>query len=563
MAPRPAATGRAPGAGGEVAAAVPFAWSAWVGAAFGALYLALAPAVTGPKDAAEFTLVLALNGVPHPTGYPLYVLLGHPFVLLLHALGASWAYASNAWSAVGGAVAIALLHALALRLIPARAALGRVGRFALACVPVAILGVNPVWLLDAIFAETYTWHLAWMCGTGIAMLGLMRSWEARSSAADREGAGAKRLARAALLWGLLCGVGLAHHRTALIPVAVFSAGVGFALLRSRRARPALLVPALAGLLLPQLAYGFVAWRAFHPAPYQWAPLEPSWQSAIEHVFGSAYGDLLGTFAPDAVQRALLADHAFPVLFPALALIALACLFARGAERLALATLAATAVAQTLYAFNYGVRDPSCYFEPPMALALLGVPVVGAMALARGGAPAPRALAVAAAVAALAGFAALGVRGLALGQSIRAGAIETDRRMRATWDRIPPGPGFVLWDHDMASTFQVYQRLEGRRPELMAANPATLSWPAPRRAFRERFGFDPLAGLEPLTAARALEIPSNINRQTPLPVAIFDLHGQQVVTLPKPAAAGTPGDVVMAAEALAPPAPARTAPASRP
>src|SRR6516162_1282939 len=99
-------------------------WSVLVGALFGALDLALAPPVSGPKDAAEFTLVLAFGGVAHPTGYPLYVLLGHPFVQALHAAGASWAYAANAWSAVGGGVAAGLLHALAARLVPPRAAPG-------------------------------------------------------------------------------------------------------------------------------------------------------------------------------------------------------------------------------------------------------------------------------------------------------------------------------------------------------------------------------------------------------------------------------------------------------
>ena len=62
---------------------MPWAWSAAVGAALGALYLVLAPPVTGPKDCGEFTLVLTFGGAAHPTGYPVYVVLGHLFV---HAL---------------------------------------------------------------------------------------------------------------------------------------------------------------------------------------------------------------------------------------------------------------------------------------------------------------------------------------------------------------------------------------------------------------------------------------------------------------------------------------------
>ena len=72
--------------------------SALVGGLFGALYLVLAPPVTGPKDAAEFTVVLATGGAAHPTGYPLYVMVGHLFVVALHAAGASWA----SWRRRGG-----------------------------------------------------------------------------------------------------------------------------------------------------------------------------------------------------------------------------------------------------------------------------------------------------------------------------------------------------------------------------------------------------------------------------------------------------------------------------
>src|SRR5690349_15544120 len=47
-----------------------------------ALYVAtLAPSVM-PGDYAEFQFCAAILGIPHPTGYPLYVLLGKLFTLL-------------------------------------------------------------------------------------------------------------------------------------------------------------------------------------------------------------------------------------------------------------------------------------------------------------------------------------------------------------------------------------------------------------------------------------------------------------------------------------------------
>ena len=44
-----------------------------------AVYAWLAPPVAGDKDSSEFILVLARLGTPHPTGYPIYTLLGHLF----------------------------------------------------------------------------------------------------------------------------------------------------------------------------------------------------------------------------------------------------------------------------------------------------------------------------------------------------------------------------------------------------------------------------------------------------------------------------------------------------
>src|SRR5207247_7908337 len=81
------------------------------------LFMAVLPSAPGRGDSAEFTLALALAGLPHPTGYPLYVLLGHPFVKLVHALGLSWPAAANAWSAAAAAVALALWARVALELV--------------------------------------------------------------------------------------------------------------------------------------------------------------------------------------------------------------------------------------------------------------------------------------------------------------------------------------------------------------------------------------------------------------------------------------------------------------
>src|SRR2546428_7562830 len=85
-------------------------WSVAAGALALIAYLWLAPSVAGSGDSTELTIALARNGVPHPTGYPLYTLLGHLFVVLVHRLGAGRDYAANAWRALGSGIAICPLH---------------------------------------------------------------------------------------------------------------------------------------------------------------------------------------------------------------------------------------------------------------------------------------------------------------------------------------------------------------------------------------------------------------------------------------------------------------------
>src|SRR5207244_3711080 len=121
--PAPRAPGRpavlVPPAPGE---AVGASWVVSAALATGVLacYLGFAPPVSGDKDASELTLALATGGVIHPTGYPLYTILGYAFVGILHRLGASFPFAANAWAALGGSVAMFFYHRLALRLVPAR-----------------------------------------------------------------------------------------------------------------------------------------------------------------------------------------------------------------------------------------------------------------------------------------------------------------------------------------------------------------------------------------------------------------------------------------------------------
>ena len=148
-----------------------------VGATAFIAYLLLAPSVSGMGDSSEWTLVLATNGVAHPTGYPLYTLLGHLSCRLLHAFGVSWPSAANAWSALGGAIAVALLHAVTLELTEAGLGMGVRTRQFVALLPTALFAVQPITLREATAAEVNIWSAAWTCGAGYAFVRLLRGIE--------------------------------------------------------------------------------------------------------------------------------------------------------------------------------------------------------------------------------------------------------------------------------------------------------------------------------------------------------------------------------------------------
>ena len=96
------------------------------------LYLrTLAPGVLG-GDSGEFQFAAWLGGFAHPTGYPLYLLLGWLWTHLLPLHDPAWRM--NAFSALLGAVATGLVYVLALRMLR-QATANPWSRFSLSSLP--------------------------------------------------------------------------------------------------------------------------------------------------------------------------------------------------------------------------------------------------------------------------------------------------------------------------------------------------------------------------------------------------------------------------------------------
>ena len=126
-----------------------------IGALILALYLrTLAPGLLA-GDPGEFQVAAWTLGIAHPTGYPLYLGLGHLWQHGLALLGVSPAAALNAFSTFCSAVAVALTFLLQLRWLPGTLSV----RTAAATVGTLFFGLNLTFWNQSVIAEVYSLHM--------------------------------------------------------------------------------------------------------------------------------------------------------------------------------------------------------------------------------------------------------------------------------------------------------------------------------------------------------------------------------------------------------------------
>lgn len=228
-------------------------------------------------DSLEFQLVLPTFAIAHPTGYPLYTLLGGVWSRVLWPFG-NWAWRINLLSALAAAAAVGVVAALAQRLIAgegtpgsARAAyIGAAGAAAAALV----FGLGPVWWSQATVAEVYALHNLLLAALLYVTVGV--PWTT-----------GKQFTRRMALLALLAGLGLAHHRTivlALPGVAVYLLWSVPGFWRPRRAW----LLWIAALLAPLLLYLYLPLRAAAGAADLHGSYTNTWAGFWDHVLARGY-----------------------------------------------------------------------------------------------------------------------------------------------------------------------------------------------------------------------------------------------------------------------------------
>lgn len=215
------------------------------------------------SDFAEFQYQPARLGLPHPNGFPFYMLLGR---LWSHLPWGSVAWRMNLLSTLGGALAVAVTAGFARRLSK---------RISSGLLAAGLLALSPTFWFFSLAAERYTLNLALLVGS------LWAAWESgqylnrsagsahrqqlhsetssvRSTAnpSAAEVAGGWRLA---WLSAWLLGLGLATHPSDMLLLPFWLGYLAWRL-RSWRRWPYLWAGVGLGLGLPLLLYLYVPWR---------------------------------------------------------------------------------------------------------------------------------------------------------------------------------------------------------------------------------------------------------------------------------------------------------------
>lgn len=486
--------------------------------AFGLYWRTLAPGLLG-GDSGEFQFAAWVGGFAHPTGYPLYLLLGRLWTHLLPLGDPAWRM--NLFSAFWGATTVGLFYGLARQVLEpvARPAGPWAGRAA-ALSAAALCAVTPTFWSQAVIAEVYTLNAALL----MALLWALTRWAATKRTSW--------LYAAAFLFGL----GLAHHRTTLLwlpAIVLFGWWVGRRGLTSRspslkgqgedispplagetvggegvlNREKALLLALLVGL--PLLLYAYIPLTAPR-APYlhvQVGPEQtlelytPTVAGFFEYVTGRTFesefrplGDALARAPAEA--RRLAVELTWPGIL--LGLIGLGWLARRGRPFLALTGLGFV----ILFVFNlfYGIGDIAVYYIPLYLIGSLWIAVgsgglVAAVAswVARRCRPAPtHPLVTPPPSSPFSLLSSLSFLLLSLLPAFLAAHLlvthfpqvdqSHNNQARATWQailaqEIPPHAILVTNDRDEMMPFWYMQYVEGVRPDLTGLFPLIRPEPA--------------------------------------------------------------------------------------
>jgi hypothetical protein len=304
----------------------------------------LLPGVGATGDTAKFQFVGWVLGIPHPTGYPTYLIINNAFVHLVPFGTVAWR--ANLLSAAC-AIATVIVIAAAIRRL-------RLPWVVLTCLT---LGFTKQLWMSAVVAEVYTLATLFMA----VIVLLLVSWQQTRQL--------RTLQWAVAVWG----VSLGHHMLTLVTLPGLAAAILATEPRVLR-RWSLWLAALAGVMIGVGQYGILILRGVDQhTPFVETVID-SWGCAFDYMLGGkfrsvmfpfSFSELIGKRLPKFLEY-LVCQYA--VVVP-LAITGLGRL-PRGLR----AFVVAVVLADAFVVLNYNIPDIEVYILP--SVIALALPLAG-------------------------------------------------------------------------------------------------------------------------------------------------------------------------------------------
>ncbi len=323
--------------------------------------LTLSPTITwknGGVDSGELAVASYYLGVAHPTGYPLYVLLGKLFTTL------PWgdvAYRLNLMSAILAASAAALLSAaIWILLVKGFSASRGLGSLA-ATFSGLLFAYSPAFWSQAIIAEVYALHILFLSAV-IFLLFSLRYYTPRP-----------RLVHFLTL-GFVSGLAFSHHSTAVLAFPSVALYIIASNLRGYVLTTKWLLSGMAAFLCGLSPYLLILIRSNKAPEANWGAVD-SLPSLFQHITGAVYRPLLlSPVELDAFQRVASAARLLLEQYGWLGFVAavIGLWYMALLDRRLLVFWVITFFSALVFAVSYSARDSEVHLLPIYLLVAISI-----------------------------------------------------------------------------------------------------------------------------------------------------------------------------------------------
>ncbi len=306
--------------------------------AMSALYLGTMCPTVYTMDSGELIVAAYKLQIAHPTGYPLFCILGKLATILIPVASVAWRI--NAMNALIAAGAVTMLFV----------ALSETSRRRTAAFVAVLFGISPLFWDAATSAEIH------------ALTGLLLSVELFLFFRWKN-SGEKRL----LVWlAGVAGLSLTNHLTAALILPGIAIGV---FLHNRKVftNPRLIFSAALAFLLPLLLYLYIPIRAAASSGTIWGSVYQA-TGFIGHVTGSAFRSrMFSASLPEALSNIVQLFKLVLIHFPPFLiwLLPIGMLMILLRQRAVFAAMFAVIVLDVAYSINYAIPDIEPYYLPTM------------------------------------------------------------------------------------------------------------------------------------------------------------------------------------------------------